>query len=112
MATRFNEFGQELPDPTPVAVPHNWNKPLSLAEQIKRFVRNELSIQAAAEGQESFEEADDFEVDEDPDPLSPYELAEAAPEWPGGVKDADADPPLTPGEKSPQEAVNEPERHP
>lgn len=100
----YDEMGREIPDTRPVAVPHNWDRPLSLHEEIKRFVRIELSRTAEMQGQESFEEADDFDVDEEPDPLSPYELQEGAPEWPGGVKDADGDPPLNPGEKPPQEA--------
>jgi len=108
---RFNDKGQEVPDPIPVAVPHNWARPLSLAEQIQRFVRTELSARAAQTEQETFEEADDFDVDEDPDPLSQYEIPEAAVEWPGGVKDEDATPIAPPSEKSPTEAVNEPERH-
>lgn len=108
---QFDIYGREIPDSTPVAVPHEWQRPLSLHEQIKRFVRSELSRRAHDEGQETFEEADDFDVDEDPDPLSAYELQEAAPEWPGGVKDADADPPLAPEKKSPQEAVNASEGH-
>lgn len=109
----FNERGQEIPDPTPVSLPHGWERPLSLHEQIKRFIRSEMSQQAQLAGEETFEEADDFEVDEDPDPLSQYEIPEAAPEWPQGVKDEDADPPTsTPPEKSTGEAINEPERHP
>lgn len=39
------------------------------------FVRRELSNQAAADGQETFEEADDFDVDDEPaDPTTPWEL--------------------------------------
>lgn len=110
---KFNELGQELPDQTPAAVPHGWERPLSLHEQIKRFIRSEMSMQAQLQGEESFEEADDFEVDEDPDPLSQYEIVEAAPEWPQGVKDEDADPPASPApEKSPKTPINEPESHP
>jgi len=96
----FDSDGREIPDPTPAAIPFQFSRPLSLQEEIKRFVRIEASRAAADAGAESFEEADDFEVDEDPDPLSPYELKEAVPEWPGGVKDEDASPPPDPKEKA------------
>lgn len=78
---KYDEFGRELPDPTPLSIPSGFRKPLSIHEQIKRFVREELSQVAEDHKAESFEEADDFDVeDEDPDPLSPYEIPEGAPE--------------------------------
>lgn len=104
----YNERGQEIPDPRPVSVPAGFQRPLSLQEEIKRFVRSELSRQAEDAGQESFEEADDFEVDEDPDPLSPYELQDASPEWLGGKKDVDPDPPPDPEKKTAPEAEKAP----
>lgn len=90
--------GREVPDDTPVSVPLAFQRPLSLQEEIKRYVRVHISQAAAAHEQETFEEADDFDVDEDGDLFSPYELRDAAPEWPGGEKDADADPPSSPQE--------------
>lgn len=103
MAT-YDEMGREVPDGRPVSVPHNWQRPLSLHEEIKRFVRQELSARAADEGEESFEEADDFEVDEDPDLFSPYELRDA----PVEAIDKDADPPVAPEEKKAPEAEKAP----
>lgn len=94
---RYDEEGRfEIPDPRPVAVPAGMRRPLTIQEEIKRAIRAEMSQVAADQGFETFEEADDFEVDEDPELSSPYELVEAAPEWPGGVKDVDADPPGKP----------------
>lgn len=104
----YDEYGREIPDPRPIAVPANWQRPLSLHDQIKRFIRTEMSRSAEDSGEESFEDADDFDVDEDPDPFSPYEIAEAAVEAPGGVKDVDADPPLTAEEKAPKRAKKAP----
>lgn len=78
----LNEKGHEVLDATPVARPVGWSRPESLQEQIRRFVRNELSQHAAAQGHETWEEAEDFEVGDDYDPRSPYELdddQEAAP---------------------------------
>lgn len=69
--------GIEFLNPTPVAIPIGMERPPSLKEQIQRVLRTELSMQAAAQGEETFEEADDFDVPEDdPDPVSPYEMNE------------------------------------
>lgn len=71
---RFDENGHEVLDPTPVAIPVGFRRPPSLQEMIRQYVRRELSQQAAAEGHETFEEADDFDVGDDYDPRSPWEL--------------------------------------
>lgn len=108
---KFDERGRELPDPTPVSVPSGWARPPSIQDLMRQFIRQEFSRQALQDEQETFEEADDFEVDEDPDPLSQYELPLAAPEWLGGEKDADAAPPPNPGEKSLVEAPDASQGH-
>lgn len=73
----FNEKGQQIPDPTPIEVPLNFKRPLSIQEEIKRFVRSEFSQRAADQGHETFEEADDFVVeDELGEFVSPYEFTE------------------------------------
>lgn len=69
----LNKRGHEVLDSTPVALPVGFKRPLSLNEQIRRLVKNELSNRAAAVGAESFEEADDFDCEDDFDPKSPYE---------------------------------------
>lgn len=72
---KFNERGHEILDPTPVEMPMQWKRPPTLQEQIKAFVRRELSEQAAAAGAETFEEADDFDIEDDPlDPQSEWEM--------------------------------------
>lgn len=78
----LNEKGHEVLDNTPVAKPVGWRPPLTMQEQIQRFVREELSRRAAEAGEESFEDADDFEVGDDYDPRSPYELDEGADQLP------------------------------
>lgn len=70
----YNEFGQEVPDQTPVNIPLKFRAPPTLQEQIRAMVRGELSQVAAQQGHETFEEADDFDVDDDYDPRSPWEL--------------------------------------
>jgi hypothetical protein len=66
--------GWEVPDPTPVAIPVTGvKKPLPLAEQVARLVRSETWNRALADGAETFAEADDFDVEDDFDPRTPYE---------------------------------------
>lgn len=67
--------GAEIPDPTPMEPPINYVKQPSLASQIRDMVRSEALRQAAeAQGYETFEEADDFEIEDEPDlAATPYE---------------------------------------
>lgn len=69
------QLEREKNDPTPMAKPIGYNQPLSLQDEIRRFIRQEVSVQAQDDGHETFEEADDFE-EEDPDTvdLTNYEL--------------------------------------
>lgn len=72
---RYDARGRELLDQTPLEMPMQWHRPPTLEEQIKSFVRRELSMRADMAGQETFDEADDFDIDDDPiDPRSPWEL--------------------------------------
>lgn len=73
----LDERGWEIPDPTPMAWPAGVRRPETLTEQIRRLVRLEVSQAAAAQGMETFEESDDFDVDDDDGEfVSPYELTE------------------------------------
>lgn len=70
----IDEDGREVLDPTPMEPPLGWKRQPSLAEQIRDMVRSEqLRAAAEAQGMETFEEADDFEVDDDYDPSTPFE---------------------------------------
>lgn len=81
--------------PVPCAVPLTAQKPLSLQEEIQRFIRNEVSQIAESQQHESFEEADDFEPeDENITPLTQYELTALQADAPMH----DADPPEAPQE--------------
>lgn len=71
---RQDENGREVPDPRPVEMPLGMKRPETLAEQVQRLVRRQVSEYAAMHGHETFEEADDLEIDEDFDPSTPYEL--------------------------------------
>lgn len=71
---RHNENGEEILDPTPMQPPLGYKKSPSLHEQITQAVRlAKLQLLENASLEETEEEADDFEVGEDFEPLSPYE---------------------------------------
>lgn len=74
VTSEIRSDGREYPDPVPVQPPIGYRAEPTIAELIKMFVRRELSEQAAAEDFETFEEAEDFDIEDDPaDPLTPYE---------------------------------------
>jgi len=88
---RFDEKGREIPDPTPMAhhMPAGAYAPESLQSMMRRMIRETLSAQAAAEGEETFEEANDFDLEDEDfdDPLTAYETMGAE------ADDIDADGP-------------------
>lgn len=89
----FDEFGREIPDPTPIEVPLKFQRPPTLQEQIRQMIRSESLRATLSEEAESFEEADDFDIDdEEDDILSPYEIEEWREMTPEEA-DADFDPP-------------------
>lgn len=70
----LDAFGREIPDPKPMSIPSGFKRPETLAEQVQRLVRTQISRQAAEEGYETFEDSEDFDIDDDMfDPSSPYE---------------------------------------
>lgn len=74
---RGNRVGPEKPDPTPVEIPVGKETPLTLREEMMRFIRMEMSQQASKNDLESFEDFDDFSIDdEEPDLTSPYTVTE------------------------------------
>lgn len=71
----YDENGQFYPDPTPVAPPVGFDpSEIDMFERVRSMVRREMSHAAQAEGFETFEEADDFDVDDEVEPFSEYEL--------------------------------------
>lgn len=70
---RHDEFGQEVLNPQPMQPPLGYKKTLSLAEQIRQQVRLHQLELADDAISETDEEADDFEIGEDYEPLSKYE---------------------------------------
>lgn len=80
MAT-YDGNGRQIPDPRPVEVPVGFQRPPTLQEEIRRFIRVEMSQRAQSQELESFEEADDFEIDDEVEEFtSAYEVMELRPE--------------------------------
>jgi len=106
---QYDYLGREKPDPRPVEVPIGRGRAESLADQIKRLVRENLSQVAAREGYETLEEADDFDIDdEEGELLTSYEVVELP--LVEGDKDATFDPkaPPEPSEPSTDKATPPP----
>lgn len=75
-APERHKDGHELLDPVPMEPPLGYRKSPTLSEQIAQQVRQmklEVLQEALGELQETDEEADDFEVGEDFEPLSVHE---------------------------------------
>lgn len=71
----LRQGGVENTDPTPLRLPLGFKRPETLAEQVQRLVRTHISRTAEDQGFESFEESEDFDVDDDlGDPTTPYEV--------------------------------------
>lgn len=75
LAKGLNPDGTPILDPTPIAPPIGYKKQPSMVEIVRDMVRSEkLKAEAEAAGFESFEEADDFDIPDDPVQLrSPWE---------------------------------------
>lgn len=71
----YDKEGRFYPDPTPVAPPPGQSHvaDIDMFEVMRSRIRNEASIEAQMHGFETFEEAEDFRLDDDPEPFSPYE---------------------------------------
>lgn len=68
---RFDENGHEILNPTPMQPPLGYKPSLSLAEQIRLQVRQLKSLEDMEP--ETEEEADDFDIEDDPQPASRWE---------------------------------------
>lgn len=109
----LNLLGQEVPDPTIIDPPLGYVPQPDLMELMRRMIRTELSQAIDQTEFETFEEADDFDIDDDPvDYQSPYEEffdpAPGAPKGPPGEvhparQDPNAPPPPEPENNAPPE---------
>ena len=82
-----DDRGREIPDPTKMALPLRLQRAPSLAQEVRNMVRLEVSRAAEEAGLESFEDADDFDVDDEGDlPFSPHELTDMQADAPSGER--------------------------
>lgn len=66
--------GREVLDTTPIAPPVNFNQQPSMVEYVRNLVRSEkLRMEAEEAGMETFEESEDFDVDDDVGIFSQWE---------------------------------------
>lgn len=76
----YNSKGQEMPDQTPLELPVGYRQPETLQAMIQRMVRIH-SLAAVQDGLESFEDADDFDADDD-EPVSEHQMTQMQEETP------------------------------
>lgn len=81
MSKRNGGFDPGVHDPAsvdnvPIEVPLEFREPPSLQDEIRRFIRIEMSREAERVGFETFEEANDLEFSDDDDFSSASELTE------------------------------------
>lgn len=71
----LDDQGREIPDPRPVEIPLGFDRPETLADQVRRLIRSEeLRKLAESQEMETFEDSEDFDIDDEMfDPQSPYE---------------------------------------
>lgn len=77
--TPFVHAGRLYTDDTPLAPPIGFDPKPSLIERIREQVRIQISAQAEADGFESFDDADDFDVPDDPFPAGSSEFHDSNP---------------------------------
>lgn len=89
---KYNELGQEIPDPTPVAMPVGYEFPESLDSIVSRMVRGRIERVAQSEGFESEVEANDFDVQNEDEglELSKYQYQAMEEEYVGRSKAKEA----------------------
>lgn len=69
-AAGFNDAGEFIPDATPMAPPIGYKDQPSMIDIVRKMVRDErLAADLDAQGVETFEEADDFEVGDEGEDL-------------------------------------------
>lgn len=104
--------GNFYPDPTPVAPPVGYTPEISMFDRVRQMIRSdELKKAALSAGAETFEDADDFEIDDDVEPFSPYELIveQAQPDGPTIQPEVNAAIPPKDPDDPPPEAPDTPE---
>lgn len=77
LRAKLTDKGEEKLDPTPMAIPVGFERPLTMEQQVARLMRAQYEMQSKIRdmtGVETPEEADDFDIEDDPiDMTTPYE---------------------------------------
>lgn len=73
---KYNEHGEELPDPTPVSLTVKQRQQIDRYQLLKAQILAAIASDQAYSGEETFEESLDFDVEDDDMPMSRYEKAE------------------------------------
>lgn len=71
----MDEFGREIPNPNPIVI-HLPSGLVNDFDRVRELIRYQLSAEAAAREEETFEDANDFDVPGDVFPVSPHEYDE------------------------------------
>lgn len=77
----IDENYHEVPNPQPEELIVS-KRPPSLQEQIQRLIKVQLSQEMGQQGAETWEEANDFDIPEEVDPISGYEINDMIDEEP------------------------------
>ncbi|AXL15104.1 hypothetical protein [Microviridae sp.] len=102
------EASVELPDPNPIEIPLEYSRPLTIQEEMKRFLVQELN-KSRSYDQGSFEDEDDFEIEDDePDWVSGYEYEDLIPEDAPGYDRLDEPSAPTPDQQPEASAEDQP----
>jgi len=71
-AQYLDAYGREKPNPFPLEPPIGYKKQPTIAELMRQAIR-QASEEAKSAGAETEEEANDFDIDDEYDPSTPYE---------------------------------------
>lgn len=102
---KYNDKNEEIPDNTPVEMPLGYTEPESLEQVIARMIAaNDFRKSQEAQGMESFEEADDFDVMDEGDIVSDHELTPMQEEYVVPKEQRRSAPPVVDREAAEEEA--------
>jgi len=87
----LNAQGHEVPGDHTVAIPIRFRTAETISSQVQRLVQYEVSLYAEANGYETFDEADDFEVEDDIFPTSQHEMSQEVEDYDRNQGWADAE---------------------
>lgn len=80
--TKYDKNNCECPDKTPVEIPLGYTAPETLESMIARLVTaHDFRAQLAAQGVDTIEEAEDFDVNDDTEIKSEHEMVDMLDEF-------------------------------